>query len=116
MNVRRRRLTTTPLLVASAGAAMMIASCEGTSSGNLVAPAQVELCVNVMPEAAMAQVQFNSRGVESEGNCAEVFEGDVQVDVTATGYQPYSNMVEVYRDTTLDVTLTPAPAGDATVP
>lgn len=116
MKVRRRRLTTTPLLVASAGAAMMIASCEGTTSGNLVAPAQVELCVNVMPAAAMPEVQINSQVIDSEGHCAEVYEGSVQVDVTATGYQPYSNSVEVYRDTTLDVTLTPAPAGDATVP
>lgn len=110
MTVRRRRLTTTPLLVASAGAAMMLASCEGAVSGNLVAPAEAELCVDVMPEAAMASLQFNNAPVESEDGCAQVYEGTVEVRAEAEGYQPYIETHEVYGDTRLEVTLQPEAA------
>ncbi len=107
MTVRRRRLTTTPLLVASAGAAMMLASCEATSSGNLVAPAEAELCVDVLPEAAMANVRFNDVPVEAEDGCARVYEGTVEVRAEADGYRPYIETHEVFGDTRLEVTLEP---------
>lgn len=108
MTVRRRRLTATPLLVASAGAAMMVASCTQTTSGNLIAPAEVELCVDVQPDEAMARVQFNQVPVASDDDCAFVYEGTVEVRVDAEGYRPYVESHEVYRDTNLDVTLQPA--------
>lgn len=110
MTVRRRRMTSTPLLVASAGAAMMIASCTQTTSGNLVAPAEAELCVDVKPPEAMARVQFNQVPVESEDGCATVYQGTVEVRADADGFQPYVESHEVFQDTRLEVTLQPAPA------
>ena len=49
MDIRRRTLTGTPLLVATVGAAISLVGCEGiaTTSGNLVAPPSYELCVTV---------------------------------------------------------------------
>lgn len=107
MKVRRRRLTSTPLLVASAGAALMIASCESTTSGNLVAPAEATLCVDVKPDEAVATIQYNQTPVEAESGCADVYQGTVEVRVEAEGYQPYIESHEVYADTNLQVTLQP---------
>lgn len=108
MQVRRRRLTSTPLLVATAGAAMMIASCEATTSGNLVAPAEAELCVSVTPAEAMAQIQFNNNPVATESGCDTVYQGAVEVQVDAEGYQTYEQVHDVFEDTTLDIALQPA--------
>lgn len=108
MKIRRRRLTTTPLLVASAGAAMMVASCEGTTSGNLVAPAEAVLCVDVKPDEAPATIRYNSAPVESADGCMSVYQGTIEVRVEAEGYRPYIESHEVYADTNLEVTLQPA--------
>lgn len=105
MKVRRRRLTTTPLLVATAGASMMIASCEATTSGNLVAPALAELCVNVTPADAPARVRFNDVAIESESRCDTVYHGPNEVTVTAEGYQTYEQTHDINQHTTLDIEL-----------
>jgi len=103
MKVRRRRLSGRPLLVAtSAGVALTITSCADSTSGNLVAPPQVQLCVEVVPDEATVSVD----GVEwTDERCEDVWEGLHTVDAVAEGYEDYSEEVMVDSPTTHEVTM-----------
>jgi hypothetical protein len=107
MTIRRRNLTGTPLLVATAGAAISLVGCDGivsTSSGNLVAPPMVELCVNLDPVEAVALV--DGQDFEADG-CLDVYEGSHFLQAEAEGYLPYAETIEVNGDTTHDIVMTP---------
>ncbi|MFT4974250.1 MAG: hypothetical protein ACI8S6_000132 [Myxococcota bacterium] len=101
MKIRRRALTGTPLLVASAGAMLTIASCSGATSGNLVAPARVELCVTVDPDEAVVTVE----GIElpADDRCTDIYEGPNTITATAEGFVDYSEQLEFYEDTTHNI-------------
>lgn len=109
MSIKRRALRGAPLLVASAGAVLAV-GCDGgsigTTSGNLVAPPEVELCVNATPEEAAVQIDGQDLNVET--GCNSVWEGSHEITATAEGYDPYSETVEVYGDTTKEIVLTEA--------
>jgi len=110
---RRRRLSGRPLLLAGAGASMMIAGCADKSgeteyyvSGNLMPPPQVELCVTVAPPEAEATVTANGQELpDADPSCATVYEGSISVTATAEGYAPHEEVLEVYADTTHKITL-----------
>lgn len=112
MSTRRRPLRGAPLLVASAGAAMAV-GCDGittgTTSGNLVAPPPVELCVEVSPEEAT--VTLDGVAFDTEAGCQETWEGTHELAAEAEGYEPYSETIEIYEDTTKEITLTEAGGG-----
>ncbi|MFT5679480.1 MAG: hypothetical protein ACI8RZ_000384 [Myxococcota bacterium] len=104
MKIRRRTLTGVPLLVASAGAMMTIIGCgKGTSepfsvtSGNLVAPASVELCVTVDPDTA--EVSINGQVMAADDRCTSTYEGSSTITAEAEGYADHSETVEAYADT-----------------
>lgn len=117
---RRRPLRGRPLLVAGAGATVLVAGCAGSTksdpyaytSGNLVAPPTVQLCVEVTPPEADATVTASGQELpDADPSCVEVYEGDIQVSATAEGYEPYEEVVQVYGDTdhTVSLTATKAP-------
>ena len=105
MDIRRRTLTGTPLLVATVGAAISLVGCEGiaTTSGNLVAPPSYELCVTVQPAEAVAAVDGDA--FEADG-CLSVWEGSHTLTAEAEGYVPYTEDIEVVEDTTHDIVMT----------
>ena len=95
MKVRQRRVTSTPLLLATSGLTITLMGCsviEPEVTGNLMPPPMVELCIEVEPK--MAQVTV--RGVPvSSGKCVEMFSTLVQVEATAEGYEPYKENLDV---------------------
>jgi hypothetical protein len=103
LSLRRRALSGRPLLVGCAGAIVLV-SCGGATSGNLVAPPQVELCVTVEPPTAAVMV--DEREVPESG-CLSIYEGTHELTAEAEGYEPYAESIEVSDDTTHDIVMTP---------
>lgn len=113
MSIKRRTLRGAPLLVASAGAAMAV-GCDGittgTTSGNLVAPPPVELCVEVSPEEAT--VTLDGQAFDTEAGCQEVWEGSHTLAADAEGYAPYTETFDLWEDTTKSIALEEEAGGD----
>jgi len=117
MSIARRVLRGTPLLVSAAGAIVTIAS-GGCSKvvhphpvGNLMPPPTMEVCVQVTPADAAAQVTLDGQAVDERG-CAYVDRGmdTVTVDIQAEGYAPVHESAPAEAGQTLQYTLTPAEA------
>jgi len=112
MKINRRKTKGTPLLIATAGVGLTVTACigKGVTSGNLMAPPMVELCIEVEPETA--EVQVDGIAVV-DGDCSQVYEGIVTIEATADGYQDYSEDVEVYETTTHSIEMTPEVVEDS---
>ena len=110
MKIRRRALTGAPLLIAGAGAAVAVSACE-TTTGNLVAPPQVELCLDVEPEGLEFPVDVNGIRVDAPG-CEDVYVGDQLLQADVEGYELYEVLIGVTEPTEHTVVLTPESAGD----
>jgi hypothetical protein len=82
---------------------MVLVSCGPMTSGNLVAPPMVELCVTVEPSTATVSVDGSPL---DETLCRGVYEGSHDLTAEAKGYVPYSAVVEVYADTVEDIVMT----------
>jgi hypothetical protein len=110
MKIHRRRVSGRPLLVASAGAALTLVACgekEETgsfTSGNLVAPPEVELCVTVEPAEAVVTVDGAPL---AKGGCQSVYEGTHALHAEATGYRPFDQSVDVTKDMTFPIAMEP---------
>jgi hypothetical protein len=113
MIVRRRPFSGRPLLVASAGAALVLAGCtSGTkdetdtvfTSGNLIAPPTFELCVTVEPVTATVTVDGTAL---PKSGCADVYEGSHDLAAEAKGYVPYAETIDVLEDTTYPIVMEP---------
>jgi len=102
MELRRRKLTGVPLLVAGVGAVGVVGCGTVATSGNLVAPPMYEVCVTVVPPDAT--VTIDAEPVDADG-CLDVYEGSHQLDASAEGYVPYSETINVTENTTYDVVL-----------
>jgi hypothetical protein len=110
----RRPILGRPLLIAGTGASVLIA-CSGIkatgdtevyTSGNLVAPPMVQLCIEVSPPEADATVTASGQTMpEAEPSCVQVYEGSIQLTASAEGYAPYEETLEVYVDTNHTITL-----------
>ena len=113
MKIRRRPLQSAPLLSAVGATAAMIIGCMGEdpeeefTTGNLVAPPPVSLCVEVTP--ADAAVTLNGLATPDDG-CLEFEDGQrVTVQAAASGYADYSAEVTVAYDMGKhEILLTPA--------
>ena len=101
MKIKRRRMRSRPLLAATGSATLLAGCVTGATSGNLVAPPMIELCVEVEPPEAEAAVTIDGWALEDDG-CNEV-EGWTThtVEATAEGYQDYAEDVEVEEDLTI---------------
>ena len=99
MTIKRRKTNGKPLLLATASVGLTITACIGkeVTSGNLMPPPMVELCIEVEPETA--QVTVNTVTV-ADGECTTVYEGSITIEATAEGYLDYSEVVDVYEETT----------------
>ena len=104
MKIKRRRMRSRPLLAATGSATLLAGCVTGATSGNLVAPPMIELCVEVEPPEAEAAVTIDGWALEDDG-CNEVYEGPVTVEATAEGYQDYAEELEVYAPTTHTIEL-----------
>jgi hypothetical protein len=82
----RRRRSGKPLLVASAGLVVSIGCGNHHPPGNLMAPPQVQVCVDADPPEA--QVMIDGVAVGSDG-CRPEYAGQVEITATAPGYEPY---------------------------
>lgn len=111
---KRRNITGTPLLVASAGFFLQLGCSGGRSkppevTGNLMPPPMVSATVCVDTEPESATVQLN--GMIAEERCREVrSDGSVTLEVSAPGYSPSQQLFEIVEGEKkeLKVTLEPA--------
>ena len=99
MNIYRRKTKGTPLLIATAGMGLTISACVGktVTSGNLMPPPMMELCIEVEPETA--EVTIDDMLV-ADGECTQIYTETAIVEATAEGYQDYSAEVPVVEGTT----------------
>jgi len=110
MKIRRRALTGAPLLIAGAGAAVAVSACE-TTTGNLIAPPQVELCLEVEPEGLEFPVNVSGTRVNAPG-CEDVYVGEHLIQVDVEGYEFYEALLVLDAPTEHTIALTPDDAGD----
>lgn len=119
MTIKRRKKIGATLLVAGAGVTVsMVNACVGTS-GNLMAPPLVQLCIDVEPETATVTLSDSymyedtayTGGTDSlaitNGECTHVDEySSVTISATADGYQDYSEEIVVEGKTTHAIEMT----------
>ena len=100
MSIKRRRTIGASLLVAGAGISMTVA-CGTTTSGNLMAPEMVQLCIEVEPETAAVTV--NQASV-ADGECVDTYVGyTASIEATAEGYQDFTEEVEISASMTYTI-------------
>lgn len=92
MKVKRRRRQGKSLLTASAGLSVMVMGFSGC--GNLMPPPNVEVCVTTNTDDA--DIKIDEFSIDESG-CASLYIGsnETKIEVSADGFEPYSESVEV---------------------
>ncbi len=103
---KRKRMGNALLVVTAGATAISVAGCPFTT-GNLVAPATVQLCLEVTPDEAVSTV--GSWGdVEGDGCTAVYASSDIVVTTVAEGYETHNETLSITEDSTLTIELTPS--------
>ena len=114
MSIKRRKTTGKPLMLATAGLAVTACVGKEVTSGNLMPPQTIELCIEVEPENATVTVDGGpTPGTLADGECRDFYDGRVEIEATAEGYQDYSETIELYAPTLLEIEMIPDTAEDS---
>ena len=104
MAINKRK--TIGMAILSATGAQLFVGCgeKAVTSGNLMAPEMVDLCIEVEPESAAVTVDGTS---VDDGSCVSVYEyTTVSITAIAEGYDNYEEELLVETDTTHTITMT----------